>query len=172
MNDVVLGSKRITRVNSGRVEWCTPRVVLECVEAIDVIGLDPCNSPQSIIVARERFRVEDGEDGLTRSWFGYGLVYVNPPYGRALKQWVPKILAEAGDCEIIALLPNSTDSAWFGSMHSACDAAVAWRGRLKFSGSSAPAMIGSVLFYFGERRKRFLRAFSERAYSIRPEAHG
>jgi hypothetical protein len=170
----VLGSARITRVDSGRVEWCTPRVVLECVEAIDSIALDPCWSPRSLVQADECLSLEGGNDGLTYSWrsLGTGLVYVNPPYGAALKQWVPKILAEAeAGCEIVALLPNRTEAGWFADLHSACDAAVAWRGRLTFVGAPHSAMFGSAVFYFGERRKRFLSAFSERAYSIRSEAH-
>jgi hypothetical protein len=173
MNEV-LGSTRRRKRNSGRVEWCTPLCVLNCVEAIDTIMLDPCWSPRSRVQADERLSVEGGNDGLAYPWhsLGSGLVYVNPPYGAALKQWVPKIIAEAeAGCEIVALLPNSTESAWFVQMHDACDAAVAWRGRLTVSGALSPAFFGSVLFYFGERRKRFLEAFSGRAYSIRPEAH-
>ena len=59
-------------------------------------------------------------DGLTTPWFGAagraGKVWLNPPYGRALGQWVPKAVAEVecGNAELVcALLPARTGPRWW-----------------------------------------------------------
>lgn len=164
-----LGSTRRRKRSSGRVEWNTPRCVLDCVTKVARVGVDPCWNERSNVEADVPFSIDDGDDGLAAIWHTHGgLVYVNPPYGQALKQWAPKIIAEAeAGAEIIALLPNSTETVWFRQMFDACQAAVCWRGRLTFDGAPAPAFFGSALFYFGQRPYAFVDAFSSRAYAIK-----
>jgi hypothetical protein len=167
-----MGSNRRRKRSSGRVEYNTPAVVLDCVERLDDIALDPCGNPRALTCERARNVFDERIDGLTQSWLSAtergGLVYVNPPYGSALKRWVPKMIAEAkAGCEIITLLPNSTESRWFCTLFDACDAALCWRGRLTFSGSPAPAFFGNALFYFGRRPHAFAAAFAEHAYPIK-----
>lgn len=53
-------------------------------------------------------------DGLKMTW--KGKVYMNPPYGPALKLWVPKAVheVECGNAEmVVALLPAKTEVKWF-----------------------------------------------------------
>ena len=50
------------------------------------VDLDPCGHALSPVVARRRFIVSEGGDGLTQEWSG-NLAYVNPPFS-ALLVWL------------------------------------------------------------------------------------
>lgn len=67
-------------------EWYTPPDVLGRVRLLGEIDLDPCsNGGSPIVPARRHFTKED--DGLVREWAGF--VYMNPPYGRGIDEWIP-----------------------------------------------------------------------------------
>jgi hypothetical protein len=182
-----MGSNRRRKRSSGRVEWNTPQVVIDavCRVAPGGIALDPCWNARSLVQPRHTIDLERGGDGLALDWsFCGGLVYVNPPYGAALsagtgkrpgkkKGWALKMMAEArAGTEIVALVPNSTETAWFRELFDACNAAVCWRGRLTFDGATTPAFFGSTLFYFGHRPYAFADAFSQHAYVIKMAPKG
>lgn len=187
--------------------WLTPPVVVDLLVALcgeDGVALDPCSHPLSLVPARERWfgpikdplghAAPNDVDGLTRDWPLDGVTYVNPPYGRALVSrtvgWTQKIQAEADrGCEIIALVPARTDTAWWVQMHPTCW--LAWEGRLIFlepaedwiaregrraaekrrAPRPAPAEVypglvrgdsatfPSALLYFGHRRAAFAATF-------------
>jgi hypothetical protein len=67
-------------------------------------------------------------------------VWLNPPYGRTIKDWVAKAEAESKKgCTVVLLVPSRTDTSWW---HEHC---IAYeiefiRGRLKFGNqpNSAP----------------------------------
>lgn len=139
------------------IDWNTPANLLERVRAFDAIGLDPCSNVNSIVDAA----VEWCEGGLDRAWSGHGLVYCNPPYGRAIGAWVRKCNAEYfRDAEIIALVPARPDTLWW--QQDACDvqSTCFWRGRLKFLGAPDPAPFPSALLYWGPRAHRFRDVFA------------
>jgi hypothetical protein len=53
-------------------------------------------------------------DGLNVDWKGN--IYINPPYGKAIRFWLEKALKEreSGNCEVaVFLLPAYTDVKWF-----------------------------------------------------------
>jgi hypothetical protein len=163
-------------------DWNTPACVLERVRRVAPIGLDPCSNAQSIVRALVEFRLARGEDGLARVWDGYGLVFVNPPYGDALPMWAKKIAREAhATVEIITLVPHRTDTEWYRTMARGCSAKCEWHGRLVhprgaadsaqaslFGGAAvaAPEKSGtapfpSVVLYHGRRAPAFVKAFSD-----------
>lgn len=152
---------------SNDMTWCTPEVVLERVRRVGKIGLDPCSNGRSIVHARIQFRGPPGEDGLAEQWTGYlkdgELAYVNPPYGRAIGQWVAKCALETMDgAEVILLVPARPDTAWW---HDAvlphATAICSWRGRLAFLGASQGAPFPSAVVYYGARPEAFAEAFDE-----------
>jgi site-specific DNA-methyltransferase (adenine-specific) len=150
MNTALLSSKRM--------DWNTPEEVLELVRKVAPIGLDPCSNPASTVNARENWY----SNGLTNGWDGVGLVYVNPPYGRELKQWAEKIAAEADrGVEIIALVPARTDTKWFRQMFFACTCVCLWKGRITFAGATYPAPFPSAVFYYGTNFEGFCGAFHD-----------
>lgn len=149
---------------SDRKDWNTPFDVLELVRKVAPIGLDPCSNENSVVYAKTTFDVTT--DGLSKSWAGHGLVYVNPPYGGKESQtWAQKIEGEAWyGVEIVALFPSRTDTKWFHRLVKASDARCLWRSRLKFLGAPSSAPFPSVLFYFGPNAERFRAVFEPRGY--------
>lgn len=174
-NKITLGEVEqvIGRAATGNVhfmseteEWYTPKEIIDSVlEVLGEIDLDPCsnNKSQSMVPANKYFTKE--EDGLTKSWDG--TVYMNPPYGGEIKDWIIKLLDEwesGNTIEAIALVPARTDTDWFSRIdaHPWC----AVRGRLKFSNHKNSAPFPSAVFYLGsegdiEGIERFFKVFSK-----------
>jgi hypothetical protein len=79
-------------------------------------------------------------------------VFLNPPYGREIAQWVAKA-REEHEAEharlIIALVPARTDTQWWHN--DVAGAAHVWllRGRLAFGDGSAPAPFPSAVVAWG-----------------------
>jgi phage N-6-adenine-methyltransferase len=143
----------------GNDGWETPDGLLCLVRAVfdGQIGLDPCTTEKNPCSAKSCL-FHPG-DGLARSWFAYGGVYVNPPYSR-LKDWALKCADEAkAGTEIILLCPARTDTVAFHDYICRADALRLLRGRLTFRGAPSAAPFPSLLAYWGEHEKRFRRAF-------------
>ncbi len=151
--------------------WMTPESFLELVRAVGPIGLDPCTSADNPTSAQTYMYPEHG-DGLELNWvavgvYAAGLVFCNPPYGRALGAWAAKCAEEARlGAEIILLVPARPDTAWFDRLWGA-DALLLWRGRIKFKGATAGAPFPSAVAYWGPRGRRFREAFSGKGRFVR-----
>lgn len=149
----------------------TPQSVLDVVRAVGAIGLDPCAPPHNPVKARRWYTEED--DGLTKAWLvSVGeLVYVNPPYSRGeLSRWAKKIVRAVSadpDLEVIALTPCDLGTGWACELFTHAGALAGWHGRIAFetpddtygTGAKQP----SLFWYFGERPRRFFRAFAAHA---------
>lgn len=154
-------------LSSASEHWCTPPEFLDLVRQIDSIGLDPCSNIFSSVGAKKSVTLP--EDGLTLSWQGHGLVFVNPPYGRELPKWISKCVMEAiQGTEVIALTPARTDTRWFqGTTESIWNTASAVcfvQGRIKFvdgrtGQQTNPATFPSLVTYWGPRPSVFKRVF-------------
>lgn len=142
-------------------EWYTPKEILDAVYAtfengIDVDPCSPVGNPR--VDAKVRFTKID--DGLKQSW--KGTVFMNPPYGNVIGDWVSKALDEYLHGEatgIIILVPARTDTAWFQSLVQYPWCAV--KGRLKFSDNKNSAPFPSAIFYIGENLKSFFEEFEQ-----------
>lgn len=155
--------------SSARDSWNTPPEVLDLVRKLGPIGLDPCSNPASLVGASQEWSLEGGQDGLALSWLGYGLVFVNPPYGREIREWVLRCEMSAHDgAEIVALLPARTDARWWQQHVRTADALVFWAGRLRFLGAPSSAPFPSAVAYWGPRWLTFLSVFGERGHGVRP----
>jgi len=147
--------------SSDTPEWYTPPEIIECVlELLGTIDLDPCsNEGNPNVPAARCFTVAD--DGLRQVWSGR--VYMNPPYGDVIAEWVAKLRSEyitGNVAEAIALIPARTDTAWWQDNFNA--SAVCYvRGRLRFSGADNSAPFPSAVAYFGERVDAFVDAFAD-----------
>jgi hypothetical protein len=144
---------------TGTPEWSTPLALVGLVvRVLESIDLDPCSDAAKSVPARCHFTIE--KDGLSRYW--YGKVYMNPPYGEAIGQWVKHLCREvkAGRTrEAIALVPARTDTQWFRLFNNYPHCFI--RGRLKFSNSETSAPFPSVAVYLGPNEQRFADVFSE-----------
>lgn len=111
-----------------------------------------------------------GVDGLAMSpWGAYVLedeiVFLQPPYGKAIVPWIAKANEERdAGAGIIGLLPGRFDTKWFRAMR---PDRICWYGRrIPFSDSTKPgqkdsAKFPSVLPYWGPHTARFEEIFGE-----------
>ena len=75
-------------MSSKSVEHYTPTYILERVAAVlHGIDLDPCADPAKTVPASTHYTAH--ENGLMQPW--EGTVYMNPPYGRQIVQWVERL---------------------------------------------------------------------------------
>ena len=134
---------RTTATSSAHQAWTTPPELLEKLYPIvgGMFDLDPCSQTTDRRKASVRARVyftgqTADDDGLTVPWFG--TVFVNPPYGCTLKQWIQKCHDEAVANRVascIALIPARPDTiAWHTWIAGKTDVFLL-RGRLRFSAS-------------------------------------
>ena len=141
-------------------DWWTPQDIIDRVLATfdGTIDLDPCsNLGTPNVPATVRYTVED--DGLSKPWVGR--VYMNPPYGDVLPNWIEKMVQAFIDGEIdsaVALVPARTDTRWFRTLRPYLHCFIF--GRLKFSGTGNSAPFPSMAVYLGPEDRKFIDAFS------------
>jgi len=142
-------------------EWLTPPLIIERVLKMwEEIDLDPCSNSheEPNVPAKRHFTAED--DGLAQDW--HGRVYMNPPYGYVIAEWVEHLCREFEQCnvtEAIALVPSRTDTEWFRRFKDFPRCFV-W-GRLHFSGNDMGAPFPSMVVYLGDKLEAFIGAFSD-----------
>lgn len=140
-------------------EWYTPKHILDCViETLGAIDLDPCSNSHENpnVPALVHFTQED--DGLSLAWLGR--VYMNPPYGREIVDWIERLVSEyrrGNVTEAVALVPSRTDTEWFRQLRE-FQRCFIW-GRLRFSNGDNTAPFPSVAVYLGNNVQQFVTAF-------------
>lgn len=135
--------------SSAKTDWETPQGIFDELDGEFHFQLDPCASDSNT-----KCKAYFSSDGLERGWANYGSVFVNPPYGRGLGDWVKKAQVESqSGCVVVMLLPARTDTRWFH------DWVLPWakeirfiRGRLKFGGATNSAPFPSMIVVFGGER--------------------
>lgn len=131
--------------------WRTPQDLLASILAAagrSEFDLDPC-SPSSDGPVPALVRWTEADDGLSQPW--RGLVFVNPPYSRALPRWVAKCADEANaGAVVIGLVPSRTDTRWWHESVAGRADVIALRGRLKFGGGQHSAPFPSAIVIWGD----------------------
>jgi phage N-6-adenine-methyltransferase len=131
--------------------WQTPPDLLAAIlQAADrkAFDLDPCSpSPDGPVPALTRWT--EADDGLSRSWSG--MIFVNPPYSRALPRWVAKCASEAdAGAIVIGLVPSRTDTRWWHDNVAGQADVIMLKGRLKFGGGAHAAPFPSAIIIWGD----------------------
>lgn len=143
-------TRRRKKASSGRTEYNTPLYILDHVEKLGAITLDPCWNVRSRVRAATVYT--EADDGLAQPWAGR-LVFVNYPYGyKLLRKFVTKIGQEAarGQCrEIVSLGPASTETIGFRIELTNANAVCLVDHRVVFDGEAHGAFFASSLFYYG-----------------------
>ena len=129
-------------------DWATPQDFYNQLDAEFEFTLDPCAS-QSSAKCSSFYTADD--DGLSKNWEGQ-TVFMNPPYGRKIGNWIQKAYEEGekSNTRVVALIPARTDTKYW---HNYCMKATEIRfvkGRLKFgkdnAKNSAPFPSAVVIF--------------------------
>ena len=130
-------------------EWETPKELFDILDKEFSFDLDPCASYENAKCTR--FYTKE-DDGLKQSWKGFR-VFMNPPYGREIADWVQKAYEESmsGAEIVVGLLPARTDTHWFHNyVYPFCTLRFL-KGRLKFSNSKKDAPFPSMIAIWNKR---------------------
>lgn len=125
-------------------EWATPPEVFAKLDAEFGFTLDPCATAENATSPRYFTREMNG---LAHDWGGE-IVFMNPPYGRTVGQWIGKAFHESQrSATVVGLIPARTDTRWW---HGYCvHGEIRFiRGRLKFGGSRNSAPFPSTVVIF------------------------
>jgi len=98
---------------SERQDWGTPRAFLEWIES-DRSWTPDLDAAATVRNTKAARFFNPNQDGLKQDWFGD--VWLNPPYGRAIPEWLEKCAVEIKRKEvhsILVLVPARTDTKWF-----------------------------------------------------------
>jgi phage N-6-adenine-methyltransferase len=126
------------------IEWETPPDLFEKLDHEFGFTLDVCATPEN--AKCETFFTKE-QDALQQNWTG--VVWCNPPYGLALRQWIQKAYASSRcGATVVCLLPNRSDTRWWHEYILPYAEIRFVRGRLKFNGVGSSAPFPSVLAVF------------------------
>jgi len=130
--------------SSKRDDWETPLSLFEGLRAEFCIELDVCALPGN---AKCPAYFGPEEDGLAQRW--QGVCWMNPPYGRAIGEWVRKAWASAEQgATVVCLLPARTDTAWWHEYVQKAAEIRFLRGRVRFVGAERSAPFPSAVVIF------------------------
>jgi hypothetical protein len=131
-------------------EFFTPPDIVQDVQAVWPIGLDPCGAPKSFVdaVSPRAYYVDGVRDDERKSFTDTKLsatlvrpwavppseqIYVNPPYGHEIGTWLARCAEAARDGhKVTALVPARTDTGWFQTALKTANALAMLAGRLRF----------------------------------------
>jgi phage N-6-adenine-methyltransferase len=132
--------------------WTTPKDFFASVNEEFDFGLDAAALSNSTLIPSNWYGPDHPDpirrDALVRDWTsdaGGKPIWLNPPYGRVIGQWVKKANQEAQRGGIVVcLVPARTDTHWW---HNYCihHEVRFLRGRLKFGNSKNSAPFPSAL---------------------------
>ena len=125
-------------------EWATPIDFFEKLNERYHFDLDVCATDDNAKCSRYFTKADDG---LYQEWSG--TCWMNPPYGRAIGQWVKKAYesSQAVGVTVVCLLPARTDTAWWHDYCMKGDITFI-RGRLKFGDGKNSAPFPSAVVVF------------------------
>ena len=131
--------------------WTTPRDFFDKYNREFNFTLDAAALASSTLVPDNWYGPDHTDqsrrDAFTRDWAkdSAGSIWLNPPYGRTIKDWVRKANTVAnGGGTVVCLVPSRTDTSWW---HDYCihHEVRFIRGRLKFGGQKNSAPFPSAL---------------------------
>jgi phage N-6-adenine-methyltransferase len=148
-----------TAASSATDQWATPKSYFNSLTEFN-FTLDVC-ALSSSAKAPTWYGPDHTDptklDGLVQDWAtdaAGGVVWMNPPYGRTIGDWMHKAVAESDKgATVVCLVPSRTDTAWFQDTALARQAMGRAeirfiRGRLKFGTSKNPAPFPNCLVVF------------------------
>jgi phage N-6-adenine-methyltransferase len=129
--------------------WYTPQDFYDELNAEFNFTLDPCSTAENAKCSTYFTR---DDDGLSRQWAPH-TVYMNPPYGREIGEWMRKAYEESRNgATVVCLVPARTDTRWFHDyVNGIADEVRFVKGRLKFGGSKDSAPFPSMVVVYRAR---------------------
>nr|WP_232304582.1 phage N-6-adenine-methyltransferase [Microbacterium sp. XT11] len=126
---------------------------LPLVRACGEFDLDPCGAPGHPTAATV-WTPEEVGDGLSMPWFGR--VWLNPPYGRTIGDWVERLFQHGSG---VALIPCSPDTKlWQSLVLPSASCILFVRGRVRYVNAARPANHPSALIAVSANDAEILRS--------------
>ena len=141
--------------SSATNEWATPQDFFDKLDRIYRFTLDPCCTHSS---AKCSTYYTQEDDGLSKSWEGH-TVFMNPPYGREIKDWIKKAYNEGQkrDTLVVCLIPARTDTKYWHDYCMKASEIMLVKGRLKFGGSANRAPFPSAVVIFESQPQTIIK---------------
>lgn len=133
--------------SSNTDDWATPQKFFDELNNEFNFTLDPCASTQN--AKCKKFYTKE-ENGLLKTWKNER-VFVNPPYGHVIKDWVKKSYEEfKNGTFVVMLIPARTDTKYFHQyIYKQENIEIRFiKGRLKFGNSQNSAPFPSMIVIF------------------------
>lgn len=127
--------------------WATPQDFFDNLKKEFKFTLDPCATDEN---AKCKKYYTEKDDGLSKSWDNE-IVFMNPPYGRVIKDWIKKA-SEARGGVVVCLLPSRTDTRYFHEYIYGKTEIRFLKGRLKFGGNKNSAPFPSMVVVFRNKK--------------------
>tara|TARA_Y100000401_G_scaffold55907_1_gene44278 strand:+ start:19707 stop:20198 length:492 start_codon:yes stop_codon:yes gene_type:complete len=131
-------------------EWATPNDLFEALDDEFGFTLDPCATDDNH-KCKKYYTKET--NGLIQDWRDE-VVFMNPPYGRAIGKWVEKAAHETAhqDCTVVCLIPARPDTKyWHNYIFPYASEIRFLKGRVKFGDGAAGAPFPSAIVIFEGR---------------------
>lgn len=130
---------------SNSEEWGTPQELFNRLNKEFNFTIDICASKENTKCPKYYTKEEDA---LKQEWGG--VIWMNPPYGRQIGNWVKKAkeIARQGKATVVCLLPARTDTAWWHDYAMKADEIRFIKGRLKFGDGKGSAPFPSAIVIF------------------------
>ena len=127
-------------------KWSTPQDFYDELNAEFGFTLDPCADEYNHKC--NKYYTQE-EDGLLQDWEGE-IVFCNPPYGKAIKDWVRKAYIEGckPNTTVVMLIPARTDTIYFHKYIYHKAEIRFLKGRLKFGNSKNSAPFPSMVVVY------------------------
>lgn len=130
-------------------DWPPPQAFFDWMnEKYGPFDLDVCGTAEN--AKCEPYISPEFDDSLQCDWAANGTtLWMNPPYGRGIGEWVKKAYESSlAGCKVVCLLPARTDTKWF---HDYCTKGKIEfiKGRLKFGNAKNSAPFPSMVVRFG-----------------------
>jgi phage N-6-adenine-methyltransferase len=137
-----------TALSSNSIEYETPQDLFNKLNNIYNFDIDVCATDQNA-KCKKYFTIKD--NGLIQKW--HGVCFMNPPYGRKIKDWIKKAYDESlNNVKTVALIPARTCTTyWHDYIFPYCKIEFL-KGRLKFKNKNGvlnPAPFPSAIVIFG-----------------------
>ena len=131
--------------SSQTVEWPTPQGLFDELNEEFGFTLDPCATHENA-KCKKYFTKED--DGLKQDW-GKETVFMNPPYGREIADWMKKAYESSiKGATVVCLVPARTDTRWWHDYSMNASEIKFVKGRLKFGDAENSAPFPSAIVVF------------------------
>jgi len=129
-------------------EWETPQWLFDILDKEFHFDLDVCASEQNHKCKRYFSRQDDG---LKQKW--QRICWMNPPYGREIKNWMNKAKEELENgATVVCLVPARPDTEWW--WENCIQGEIRFiRGRLLWPGSDTAAPFPSAVIILGNKIK-------------------